>query len=98
MDLQERAARQAILRINGRAWGIATGLLLALSIFLATNILVLRGGEDVGAHLRLLGIFFPGYTVTFGGSFVGFIYGFVVGYGLGRLIGTIYNYSAGLKP
>lgn len=87
----ERALQQAIARLNARAWGIAFGLLLGVGLFLATNILVLRGGEEVGPHLGLLGIYFPGYSVTFLGSLIGFVYAFVLGYALGRLVGTIYN-------
>ena len=82
---------QAVLRLNARAWGIAFGLLGGLSLFLATLILVLKGGENVGQHLSLLAIFFPGYRVTMGGAFVGFVYGFVLGYGIGRIIGGVYN-------
>jgi len=81
----------ALLRINARAWGIAFGLLLGLGLFLATNILVIRGGEVVGPHLSLLGVFLPGYSVTFVGSLVGFVYLFVIGYAFGRLIGAVYN-------
>lgn len=80
-----------LLRLNARAWGVAFGLVLGLGLFLATNILVLRGGEVVGPHLSLLGVFLPGYRVTFLGSLVGFVYLFVIGYGLGRLIGEVYN-------
>jgi len=86
---------QAILRLNGRAWGIATGLLLGGILFIATNVLVIKGGFDVGRHLRLLSVFFPGYSVTFVGSFVGFVYAFVLGYALGRLIGSVYNRLVG---
>jgi hypothetical protein len=80
-----------LLRLNARAWGVAFGLVLGLGLFLATNILVLRGGEVVGPHLSLLGVFLPGYRVTFLGSLAGFVYLFVIGYGLGRLIGEVYN-------
>jgi hypothetical protein len=66
-------------------------LLLALGLFIATNVLVLRGGEHVGAHLGLLAVYFPGYRVTFLGSLLGFVYAFVVGYGIGRTIGALYN-------
>ena len=86
---------QALRRLNARAWGISVGLLIGGGLFLATIILVLKGGENVGQHLNLLGNYFPGYRVTFLGSFVGFIYGFVLGYGVGRLIGTIYNRLVG---
>ena len=83
-----------LLRLNARAWGISMGLLLGLGLFIATNILVLKGGEVVGPHLNLLGIYLPGYGVTFAGSLIGFVYAFVIGYGLGRLIGTVYNKAA----
>ncbi len=82
---------RAIQRLNERAWGIALGLLAAVGLFVATNVLVLRGGPNVGAHLGLLGQYLPGYTVTFVGSIVGFVYMFVLGYILGRLIGSVYN-------
>jgi hypothetical protein len=87
--------RIAVRRLNARAWGIAVGLLLGVGLFVATNVLVLRGGENVGQHLGLLAIYFPGYRVTFLGSLVGFIYAFVIGYALGRLIGTLYNRLVG---
>ena len=84
--------RTAIQRLNARAWGIAMGLLFGLGLFLATIVLVLKGGPRVGQHLNLLGVYFPGYRVTVLGSFIGFIYMFVIGYGVGRIIGTLYNW------
>ena len=80
-----------LLRLNARAWGIAVGLLFGLGLFLATVFLVLKGGPTVGPHLGLLGQFLPGYTVTWGGAFIGFIYLFVIGYAVGRIIGAVYN-------
>jgi len=81
----------SLMRLNARAWGISTGLLFGGGLFLATVLLVLRGGPTVGQHLSLIRVFFPGYSVTWVGAFVGFIYAFVLGYGLGRIIGTVYN-------
>ena len=83
--------RSTLLRLNGRAWGISVGLILGLGLFLATNVLVLRGGEIVGPHLALLGVYLPGYRVSLAGSLIGFVYAFVIGYGLGRLISGVYN-------
>ena len=80
-----------MLKLNARAWGISFGLLAGLGLFLVTLFLVLKGGENVGQHLQLLGIFFPGYRVTLPGAFVGLVYGFVFGYAVGRLIGGVYN-------
>ncbi len=94
-DLESPGLRRAMLQLNARAWGMAFGLLAGLGLFLATMILVLKGGENVGQHLQLLAVFFPGYRVTAAGAFIGFVYGFVVGYGTGRLIGGIYNRLAG---
>ena len=88
---ENEVLQTAVLRLNGRAWGIAFGLLAGLGIFIATNILVLKGGPNPGQHLRLLRAFFPGYSVTFLGSLIGFVYSFVFGYAIGRLVGTVYN-------
>lgn len=73
-------------RVNARAWGIASGLILGTGLGLATIVLVLKGGEDVGQHLGLLGHVFPGYDVTWSGAVIGFVYAFVLGYALGRLL------------
>lgn len=81
----------SVLRLNARAWGISTGLLLGGGLFLATIFLVIRGGPNVGQHLSMLRVFLPGYSVTWTGAVIGFIYAFVLGYGLGRIIGSVYN-------
>jgi hypothetical protein len=91
VSIMEQDIDRALLRLNGRAWGIALGLLLGGGLFLATNLLVLKGGDPVGPHLSLLGIYLPGYRVTFMGSLLGFVYLFVVGYGLGRMLAMVYN-------
>lgn len=83
--------RRTLARINGRAWGVAMGLVFALGLSIATIFLVVKGGEVVGPHLGLLGIFLPGYSVTWHGAIFGFIYAFFIGYAVGRLIGVIYN-------
>ena len=86
-----RQVRKKLLRMNEQGWGIAFGLLLGLTLFAATNFLVLKGGEVVGPHLALLSNFLPGYRVTFVGSVIGFVYAFVLGYGFGRTVSVIYN-------
>jgi hypothetical protein len=91
MTATDPALRQAVARLNGRAWGLTVGMLLGFGLFFATLILVIRGGPNPGPHLSLLRVYFPGYRVTFLGSLIGFVYAFVVGYALGRLIGSVYN-------
>ncbi len=95
MDAEDVQERRTLARLNARAWGIATGVLFGGGLFVATNVLVLKGGNPVGPHLGLLSIYFPGYRVTFLGSFVGFVYAFVLGYAVGRVIGEVYNRLAG---
>ena len=74
-DARELSA--ALARLNARAWGIALGLLGGGGLFVATMFLLIKGGQNVGQHLSLLRAYFPGYSVTIPGSFIGFIYGFV---------------------
>ena len=95
MQNEEAIITQTIRRLNARAWGVAVGLLSGSGLFLATMFLVIRGGENVGQHLELLSIYFPGYRVSVLGSFIGFVYAFVVGYAFGRLIGFLYNRLVG---
>ena len=83
-----------IRRMNARLLGITSGLLAGGTLFLATIILVIKGGPNMGQHLSLLSHYFPGYSVSVLGSFVGFVYAFVVGYGIGAAIATIYSHAA----
>jgi hypothetical protein len=86
-----QALRNSVMRASEQGWGIALGLLAAVGLFLATVALVIKGGPNPGPHLGLLRIYFPGYSVTWVGSFVGFVYAFVIGYAVGRTVATIYN-------
>ena len=71
--------------------------MVGIAIFVATNWLVLKGGDVVGPHLGLLGQFFIGYEVSFGGSLIGFAYGFATGFSVGYLIARIYNWVADVR-
>ena len=82
------------LHLNALVQGIATGLLVGLGIFVATNWLVLKGGPVVGPHLSLLSQFFPGYRVTFVGSLIGFMYAFAGGFVVGYFVARTYNFLA----
>lgn len=94
---EEKVLKDAVIRLNGHILGFVIGIIGALGIFVATNWLVLKGGEVVGPHLSLLGQFFIGYEVSFTGSLIGAAYGFVVGYLSGLIIGWIYNAVVFLK-
>ena len=87
----------AVLRLNANILGLVLGIISGLAIFVATNFLILKGGEVVGPHLGLLRNFFPFYSVTFLGSIVGFGWGLLSGYVAGFIIGSIYNLVVKLK-
>jgi hypothetical protein len=92
--MAKNAQLNTLLRLNARAWGIAIGLLMGLGLFTATALLIVKGGRTVGPHLSLIGSYLPGYQVTWGGAFIGFVYLFVIGYAIGRVIGGVYNAMA----
>lgn len=86
-----QALRKTLARANEQGWGIAFGLLGGLGLFFATLVLVLKGGPNPGPHLSLISMYFPGYSVTWVGSVVGFVYAFVSGYAIGRTVAILYN-------
>jgi tetrahydromethanopterin S-methyltransferase subunit G len=97
VDETEQILERAVLRLNANILGLVLGIIAGLVIFIATNFLILKGGEVVGPHLGLLRAFFPFYSVSFVGSFVGFVWGFLSGYVAGFIIASIYNLVVKLK-
>ena len=98
---EDRATEQklfsGVLWLNAKVFGLTLGIVCGLALFLATNWLVLKGGEPVGPHLALLSQYFIGYRVSFLGSFVGFLYGFALGTMGGSFVGWFYNKIAALR-
>ena len=86
-----------VLLLNAKVVGLAFGLIGGLVIFLATNWLIIKGGDRVGPHLILLSQYFIGYKVTFLGSIIGAAYGFTLGTICGGLMGWIYNKIAAFR-
>ena len=89
--INEERLFSRVLLLNAKVLGLSLGLLFGLAVFIATNWLVLKGGQVIGPHLQLLSQYFIGYRVSFFGSFIGFAYGFAVGTLSGSLIAWIYN-------
>jgi hypothetical protein len=89
----ERLVETRLLRVNALSFGIVTGLVAGLGLFVATNWLVLKGGggHEVGPHLSLLAQYFLGYSVTFAGSLVGFVWAFACGLVVGYVGSWLYN-------
>lgn len=89
---QERQIlRAAVARLRAGIVAVVFGMVCGAGLFVATAWLLLRGGVDVGKTLNLLGHYFPGYSVTWGGAFVGLFYGIVFGVVVGYVTATIYN-------
>jgi membrane protease YdiL (CAAX protease family) len=91
-DATKELIVQSLAKLDGKALGISIGLLFGLMIFLATNFLLYKGGDVIGPNLALLGQFFIGYEVSFGGSLVGMIYGLIAGFIIGWLIAIVRNF------
>lgn len=89
--LEQQQVRQVFDRVSEQGWGLALGALAAIGLFAATVVLVIKGGPNPGPHLGLLGIYLPGYSVSWLGASIGFAYAFVAGYVAGRVIATVYN-------
>lgn len=90
-ELERLLIDGAVVRLRARVMALVFGSAFGSVLFLMTAWLVIRGGENVGAHLGLLAHYFPGYTVTWGGSVLGGLYGFGLGAGFGFLLARIYN-------
>jgi hypothetical protein len=87
----------AVAKIQASVLAFVVAVISGLTIFLATVWLLIKGGPNVGQHLQLLEQYFPGYKVTWIGSFIGMLYGAIAGGISGWLIGFIYNRIVGLK-
>jgi hypothetical protein len=80
----DRMLDRAFARLDPVAMGVATGVVSGLGLFLATAILLVKGGGVVGPNLSLLGQFLPGFSVTWAGATIGLVaaglWGFLTGY------------------
>ena len=87
----EKLLLQAFAKLDKIALSVALGTVFGFVVFVATMVLVVRGGDDIGPNLALLGQFFIGYEVSFWGSFVGLGYGFAMGFLLGWIGAFLHN-------
>ena len=83
--------QRAYARADVRGWSVALAVLGGLALFLATAILLVKGGPNPGPRLSLIGEYLPGYRVSWPGALVGGLYGVAIGFAAGRIIGSIYN-------
>lgn len=86
----------AAIRFNALMLGLTAGTLAAVIVYFATHTSIAKWGSDSGSYLSLLAIFFPGYSITSNGAWVGAFWAFVyagtfsaLSYRLyGRVLGT----------
>lgn len=90
-QVQLALLRPAIARLRASVMAVVCGLMLGGMLMFATLWLVVQGGPNMGSHLGLLRNYYPGYSVTWGGAFVGFFYGALTGATLGYVATFIYN-------
>lgn len=86
----------AAIRFNALMLGLTAGTLAAVIVYFATHGSIAKWGSESGSYLSLLAIFFPGYTITSSGAWIGAFWAFVyagtfsaLSYRLyGRVLGT----------
>lgn len=82
---------RTIARLREGIVALVTAMVGGFALFTATLWLVIKGGPNVGQHLGLLAQYYPGYSVTVGGSFVGLFYGALTGAVVGWCVAWLYN-------
>lgn len=85
--------RDAFARYDPVALGTALGSVAGVGLFLASAVLLLRGGEVVGPNLALLANYLPGFGLSWPRAALGAIeaagVGFALGYGLALLLNAL---------
>jgi hypothetical protein len=71
--------------------GLAVGIVCGVGLFIATTVLLLKGGNVVGPRLALLGHFLIGYRMTWMGALVGLIEATIIGYVIGCFCAWLHN-------
>lgn len=77
------------MKLNKNAFALALGIVWGATVFLVTNISLLRGGQ--GGTLGGLSQIYVGYTFSFLGSVIGLFWGFVTMSIAGWVVAWIYN-------
>ena len=81
-------------RLDPVALALAIGTVCALGLFVLTTVLLVKGappGVHIGPHLGLLGIYLPGYSVSWSGATIGAVYGWIIGAAIGFVVAVLWN-------
>lgn len=94
LDADKAVLMAAFAKFDAIALALALGSVLAVLLFLATTLLLLKGaapGIDIGPHLKLIGVYLPGYSVSWSGALIGAAYALGLGAVLGFVLGVLWN-------
>jgi protoporphyrinogen oxidase len=83
----------AFARLDPVALGASLGVAAGLLLFLATALLLIQGGVEVGKNLSLLSHYLWGYSVTWPGALRGFLQAGIGGFAFGYLVATLRNWG-----
>lgn len=81
------------MKLDAKAFAIASGVVWGIVVFLVTIVSLLRHGGETLSKLEQV---YPYYTVSFFGSIIGLVWGFVSMFVLGWVFISLYNKLA--KP
>lgn len=81
----------AVARLRAGILAVVFAMMTGTGLFVATAWLLIKGGQNVGATLGLLGNYLPGYSVTWPGAVIGLLYGAAIGGAGGWSLARIYN-------
>lgn len=87
----EDALGQVFAKYDPAALGLSVGVVAGALVFLATAVLLLKGGDPIGPNLSLLGNYLLGYEVSWGGAVLGLVEAGLGGFGFGYLLGWMIN-------
>jgi hypothetical protein len=91
--IPEQIIEAAFARLDPVALGAALGAVTGLAVFLATAILLLKGGPFIGRNLSLLTYYLYGFRVSWAGALIGLVEGTTFGFALGYVTATLRNWG-----
>lgn len=92
-EAEDVLIESAFAKIDPVALGVAVGVVSGLGIFIASVVLLLRGGSAPGPTLSLLGNYLFGFEVTWGGAVIGLLEGGLLGFAVGALAAGLRNWT-----
>lgn len=93
-DTDKAILMAAFARMDPVALAVALGCVWSIILFFSTAVLLAKGGVqggEVGPHLGLIGIYLPGYEVSWSGAVIGAAYLWVMGAIAGFFLAVLWN-------